>query len=128
MFFRNQTGSCRRPAWEEAYLERKIREFAALLAGSEKASDKFFALGKKIEKDQRQLYVVLRDSRSCMYMNILALLERKVITPEDLDGFSERLQRTTSGNSITCIQTMRMANGRGKIPGRFTSAEKPLKS
>ena len=86
----------RRPAWEEAYLERKIREYAALLAGPEKASDKFFALGKKIEKDQRQLYVVLRDSRSCMYMNILALLERKVITPEDLDGFSEQLRDIAS--------------------------------
>lgn len=76
--------------------ERKIREYAALLAGPEKASDKFFALGKKIEKDQRQLYVVLRDSRSCMYMNILALLERKVITPEDLDGFSEQLREIAS--------------------------------
>ena len=86
----------RRPAWEEAYLERKIREYAALLAGPEKASDKFFALGKKIEKDQRQLYVVLRDSRPCMYMNILALLERKVITPEDLDGFSEQLREIAS--------------------------------
>ena len=53
----------RRPAWEEAYLERKIREYAALLAGPEKASDKFFALGKKIEKDQRQLYVKERSSR-----------------------------------------------------------------
>lgn len=73
-------------------MEGLIREYAMLLAGSGAASDKFWALGKRIREDQCHVGVVARMSRSNMYTNLLALLQDGVITMEDLDGFSDDLR------------------------------------
>ena len=79
----------RLPGWQEASMERLVEEYAALLAGPGKASDKFWKLEKRIREDQKQVGVVAHMSRSCMYQNILALLIEGAITLDDLDGFTD---------------------------------------
>lgn len=80
------------PEWQEAYMDRLNREYAALLAGSGKASDKFWELEKRINADKQHIGVAARTSRSNMYRNILSLLAEGVITLEDLEEFSEDLR------------------------------------
>ena len=84
------------PGWQEAYMEKLNHEYAALLAGAGKASDKFWELEKRINMDKQRTGVVARMSRSYMYHNILALLADGVITLEDLDGFSEDLRENVA--------------------------------
>jgi len=79
-------------AWQEKHMEGLIREYAVLLTGSGAASDKFWALEKRIQEDQQHVGVVARMSRSNMYTNLLALLQNGVITLDDLEGFSEDLR------------------------------------
>ena len=80
------------PDWQEAYMERLNREYAALLAGSNKASDKFWELEKRINSDKEHVGVVARMSRSNMFHNLLSLLDEGAITLDDLAGFSEDLR------------------------------------
>ncbi len=80
------------PAWQERRMEELIREYAVLLAGSGTASDKFWALEKRIREDQRHVGSVARMSRSNMYINLLTFLRDGVITPDDLEGFSDDLR------------------------------------
>ena len=80
------------PVWQEEYMEALIGEYAALLADSGAASDKFWALEKRINADKRQTGVVARMSRSNMYLNLINLLSEGVITLDDLDGFSDDLR------------------------------------
>ena len=82
----------RMPAWQERHMESLVREYTALLSGSGKASDKFWALEKRIREDQQHVGVVARMSRSNMYTNLFALLQDGVITLYDLDGFSNDLK------------------------------------
>ena len=79
-------------AWQEKHMEGLIREYAVLLTGSGAASDKFWALEKRIQEDQQHVGVVARMSRSNMYTILLALLQNGVITLDDLEGFSEDLR------------------------------------
>ena len=48
-------------------MEALIRDYAVLLTGSGAASDKFWALEKRIREDQQHVGVVARMSRSNMY-------------------------------------------------------------
>ena len=68
------------------------REYAAILAGSGNASDKFWKLEERINSDKKEVGVVAQMSRSQMEYNLLSLLREKAITLEDLDGFSEDLR------------------------------------
>ena len=80
------------PAWQDRYMEGLIREYAVLLTGSGAASEKFWALEKRIREDQRHVGVVARMSRSNMFTNLLALLGDGVITLTDLEDFSDNLK------------------------------------
>ena len=80
------------PDWQEAYMDRLNREYAAILAGSGSAADKFSELEKRINSDKKSVGVSARMSRSNMYYNLLVLLEDGVITMDDLSDFSEDLQ------------------------------------
>jgi hypothetical protein len=84
----------RLPGWQEAYMERLNREYAAILAGSGKASEKFWALEERINRDKSTVGVTARMSRSNMDYNIAGLLGGGVITLANLNGFSEELQES----------------------------------
>ncbi len=80
------------PGWQEAYMERLNREYVALLTGVGDASDRFWALEKRIREDKKSVGVVAEMSRSKMYQNLLGLLADGVITPDDLEGFTDELR------------------------------------
>ena len=80
------------PGWQEAYMERLNREYVALLTGAGDASDRFWALEKRIREDMKSVGVVAEMSRSKMYQNLLGLLADGVITPDDLEGFTDELR------------------------------------
>ena len=81
------------PEWQERYMDALLREYAALLARSEKASNRFWSLEKRIHEDRQRVGAVARMSRSSMYINLLALLRDGAITLNDLDGFSDDLRK-----------------------------------
>lgn len=78
--------------WQEAYMDRLNQEYIALLSSPGDASDKFWELEKRINRDKKSVGVMAQMSRSNMYMNILALLSDGAIGLDDLDGFSEDLR------------------------------------
>ena len=81
------------PDWQERYMENLINDYEAILAGDADASDKFWKLEKRMRKDKKKSGVCVTDmSRSQMFANIMVLLDEKVITLEDLEGFSDSLR------------------------------------
>ena len=73
-------------------MEKLVREYMDLLSEDGSASDKFWALEKRIKDDKRKTGVVVDMRRSMMMQNILQLLGEGAITLDDLDGFSEDLR------------------------------------
>ena len=82
----------RLPIWQEAYMERRNREYIALLSGGGSASEKFWELEKRVREDKKSGGVVMCMSRANMELNLLRLLSDGVISMADLDGFSEDLR------------------------------------
>ena len=64
----------RLPIWQEAYMERRNREYIALLSGGGSASEKFWELEKRVREDKKSGGVVMRMSRANMELNLLSLL------------------------------------------------------
>ena len=84
------------PEWQEAYMERLIKEYAELLNGDEAASDKFWALDKRIRADRQRLGVRVNEVTRSKLQNILTgLIIENVITEDDLQDFSGELQKST---------------------------------
>ena len=81
------------PTWQERYMENLINDYEAILASDADASDKFWKLEGRIRKDKKKSGVCVTDmSRSQMFANIMVMLDEKVITLEDLEGFSDSLR------------------------------------
>ena len=78
--------------WQEAYMERLVKEYVKLLSGAENASDKFWNLEERIKKDKKHPGVMLELSKENMIYDIVALINGGVITTADLDGFSDDLK------------------------------------
>ena len=66
-------------------MDRLNKEYIELLSGEGNASDKFWALEERINKDKKDKGVILEMSRSQMLSNILSLIEEGAIGYEDLD-------------------------------------------
>ena len=49
--------------WQEAYMERLVKEYRDLLDGTENASDKFWKLEERIKKDKKHPGVMLELSK-----------------------------------------------------------------
>ncbi|MBQ0064253.1 MAG: multidrug transporter [Firmicutes bacterium] len=80
------------PKWQEAYMERLCKEYIELLNGDAPASEKFWALEKRIKEDRRKPGVIVSISRSELTYIILGLLRDGAITEKDLEDFSEEFQ------------------------------------
>lgn len=84
------------PGWQEAYMERLIKEYAELLNGDTSASEKFWALEKRIRADRQSLGVRANEVSRSKLQNILTgLIIENVITENDLQDFSEELREST---------------------------------
>lgn len=78
--------------WQEAYMERLVKEYMDLLVGEENASDKFWKLEERIKKDKKHPGVMLELRKGNMIFDIVALINSGVITTADLEGFSDELK------------------------------------
>ena len=84
------------PEWQEAYMERLIKEYAELLIGDEAASEKFWTLDKRMRADSQCLGVRVDELSRSKLQNILTgLIIENVISEDDLYDFSEELQKST---------------------------------
>lgn len=80
--------------WQEAYMEKLNKEYAAILTGEGKASDKFWEIEKRIQEDKKDCGVQCKMSRSNQFYIMLSLLKEGAITFDDLDDFSDDLKET----------------------------------
>jgi hypothetical protein len=81
----------RLPEWQEHYMERLTKEYIELLSSPGNASDHFWELEKRIKKDKKNPGVLLEVSKSEALWDIAAFVRRKIITMDELEGFSEDL-------------------------------------
>lgn len=75
-------------------MEGLIREYAALLSGSEAASEKFWELERRIKRDRRRTGVICEMRRSCMNQNVVELIHEGVIILDELEGFSDAFRES----------------------------------
>lgn len=80
--------------WQEAYMEKLNKEYIELLSEEGNASDKFWALEKKIREDKKDCGVQCEMSRSNQFYIMLSLLNEGAITMDDLNDFSDDLKDT----------------------------------
>lgn len=80
--------------WQEAYMERLVKEYMDLLDGAENASDKFWKLEERIKKDKKHPGVMLELSKGNMIFDIVALINSDVIITADLADFSAELKES----------------------------------
>lgn len=93
--FQRKIGTCSKkllPEWQEAYTERLIKEYILLLNEEKLASDKFWELEKRINKDKRGPGVIIQYRKTDVMMILLKLINDSVITFDDLDGFSDNVK------------------------------------
>ncbi len=84
------------PEWQQAYMEQLIKEYAELLNGDTSASEKFWALDKRIRADRQSLGVRVDEVTQSKLQNILTgLIIENVISEDDLQDFSEELREST---------------------------------
>ncbi len=79
------------PKWQEHYMERLTKEYVELLSSSKNASSKFWELEKRIRKDKKHPGVLIEMRRSTAIWDIAMYVGHKVITMEELEGFSKDL-------------------------------------
>ncbi len=89
--FRERIGN-----WQEAYMERLVKEYMDLLESKANASDKFWKLEGRIKKDKKHPGVMLELSKGNMIFDIVALINSGVITTADLEGFSDELKESVN--------------------------------
>lgn len=86
------------PKWQEDYMGKLVKQYSLLLNDDNKiASEKFWTLQKQIKKDVYNPGVVVRDlRRSNAILNVVSLLQNKVIELVDLEDFSQGFKETIS--------------------------------
>lgn len=80
------------PEWQERYMNRLNQEYKRILDGDGSAANKFWKLEKRIKADRKSPGVLVEASKRSMFQTLLQLISEKVITDEDLNGFSEELR------------------------------------
>jgi len=80
------------PNWQERYMAALTKEYIMLLSAEGDASDKFWALEKRINKDKKCPGVTIELEKSEAIWDIAILLKDKVITMDDLADFSDELK------------------------------------
>lgn len=77
--------------WQEHYMEQLNKEYIELLSSPGNASDHFWELEKRIKRDRKHPGVIIEMQKSEAVWDIATLVAQKVITIDDLEGFSEDL-------------------------------------
>ena len=77
--------------WQERYMEKLIKKYIKLLSSEGNASDHFWELEKKINRDKKHPGVIIELQKSTAIWDIADFVSKKVIKMEDLEGFSQDL-------------------------------------
>ena len=85
------------PKWQERFMERLLGGYAKMIAGQGLASDRFWKLQERLQKDVRKVGVRAELKRSVMVINLRSLLREGAISKDDLDGFSDELRQSLLG-------------------------------
>ena len=85
------------PKWQERFMERLLGGYTKLIAGQGLASDRFWKLQGRLQKDIRKVGVRANIRRSVMVMNLRSLLHEGAIAKDDLNGFSDELRQSLLG-------------------------------
>lgn len=79
------------PKWQEAYMDKLLKEYIKLLEGPELPSAKFWELKNRMAEDIKSPGVLIRMNKKDMLFNIVDLISLGAITMADLEGFSNEL-------------------------------------
>lgn len=79
------------PEWQEHYMEQLTKEYIKLLSAPGNASDHFWELEERIKRDKKHPGVLIEMSKSSAIWDIVIFVRKKVITMDELAGFSEDL-------------------------------------
>ena len=77
--------------WQEHYMECLTKQYIELLSSPGNASDHFWELEERIKKDKKHPGVMIELRKSNAIWDIAMFVNKKVITMNDLEGFSEDL-------------------------------------
>ena len=80
------------PKWQERYINRLNQEYKKILDSDDSAPNKFWKLEKRIKADRKSPGVIVEVSKRSIFQTLLQLISEKVITDEDLSGFSKELR------------------------------------
>ena len=75
--------------WQERYMGRLLREYAEIISKDTKASERFWELKERINKDKNHIGVVIEKRRIFMIRDVTRLIDDGVIEYDDLEGFSD---------------------------------------
>lgn len=82
------------PEWQEAYMERLLKEYVKMLQSKKPASTKFWDLDKRIKKDKKNPGVQMQLDKGEAIFDIVAMINLGIITQEDLADFSNDLKES----------------------------------
>ena len=77
--------------WQEHYMEKLTEKYVKLLTSPGNASDHFWELEKRIKQDKKHPGVLIELRKSTAIWDIAYFVRDKVITMDELEGFSEDL-------------------------------------
>lgn len=76
------------PECQEHYMEQLVKEYIDLLSSPGNASDHFWELERRIRRDKKHPGAILEMNKSDAIWNLALFVKQKVITLDDLQGFS----------------------------------------
>ena len=79
----------RLPEWQEHFMEDLVKEYIELLSSPGNATDHFWELEERIKKDKKNPGVLIEVRKSDALWDIAMFVQRKIITMDNLDGFSD---------------------------------------
>ena len=80
------------PRWQERYMARLCDEYAAILTGPKRGPKAFWEIEKRIKSDRKRPGVLVHMEKKEVPYIILGLIRDKVITLDNLEGFSDGLK------------------------------------
>ena len=82
------------PEWQEHYMGALIEEYIEIMNAPVNPSERFWKLEDRIKKDKRHPGVMLELKKSDAIADIVIFVRKKIITLDDLEGFSNELIET----------------------------------
>ena len=82
------------PEWQEAYMERLLKEYVKMLQSKKPASTKFWDLDKRIKADEKNPGVQMQLDKGEAIYDIVKMINLGIITKEELADFSNDLKES----------------------------------